>query len=144
MVVGLASRTGADASAIGTTVLQLKDIPVRPAEYDGAVMIFDVEQNVDEKKLLAALEKFGRVAKCAFDRSHTPPVIVHFETHQAALDAVCAPPRGICKAIDMYYNTRSCAPRRARRTTGRPSPPPPPLPPPLPTPALPAELPLPC
>ena len=31
------------ASAIGTTVLQIKEIPDRPAEYDGALALFGVE-----------------------------------------------------------------------------------------------------
>ena len=31
------------ASAIGTTVLQLKEIPPRPAEFDGVVCLFDLQ-----------------------------------------------------------------------------------------------------
>ena len=36
------------ASAIGTTVLQLKEIPSRPKEYDGALCLFDLAAGVDE------------------------------------------------------------------------------------------------
>ena len=37
---------GLYASAIGTTVLQLKELPPRPREYDGKLCLFDVAPSV--------------------------------------------------------------------------------------------------
>ena len=36
------------ASAIGTRVLQLKEIPQRPAKYDGMLCLFELVKGVDE------------------------------------------------------------------------------------------------
>ena len=50
------------ASAVGTTVLQLKEIPPRPKEYDGALCLAGVA-DVDEKVIRANLERFGKIEK---------------------------------------------------------------------------------
>ena len=42
------------ASPVGTTVLQLKEIPPRPTEFDGALALFNLADGVDEAKLRAA------------------------------------------------------------------------------------------
>ena len=44
------------ASAIGTTTLQLKEIPPRPKEFDGAMCLFGVAAGVDDAAVRAALE----------------------------------------------------------------------------------------
>ena len=49
------------ASAVGTTVLQLKAIPPRPARFDGAVCLFNVHAGVDEAAVHTALRGFGEV-----------------------------------------------------------------------------------
>lgn len=35
------------ASAVGTTVLKLEEIPLRPKEYDGVLCLFGVDKSVD-------------------------------------------------------------------------------------------------
>ena len=46
----------ADASAIGTTVLQIPEIPVRPSEFDGALCLFDLAEGVGIAKVRVLLE----------------------------------------------------------------------------------------
>ena len=43
------------ASAIGTTVLQLKAIPPRPPAFDGALCLFGLGEHVDASAVRAAL-----------------------------------------------------------------------------------------
>ena len=50
------------ASAIGTTVLQLKEIPTRPSQFDGALCLFGVRAGIDEAAVRAALRRFGEIA----------------------------------------------------------------------------------
>jgi serine/threonine protein kinase len=49
------------ASVCGTAVVQLKDIPPRPSEYDGRMIVFDEEYSemTIVKDLIADLERFG-------------------------------------------------------------------------------------
>lgn len=50
------------ASAVATTVLQLKEIPPQPPNYEGEVCIFGLRDGVGEDAVRAALETFGDVA----------------------------------------------------------------------------------
>ena len=50
------------ASAVGTSVIQIKTIPPRPKEYDGALCLAGVA-DVDEKVIRANLERFGKIEK---------------------------------------------------------------------------------
>ena len=91
------------ASAVGTTVLQIKEIPPCPTEYDGKVCLFDLADGVNEASIEAALSKFGSVKHCEVGTS----AIVHFATHEAALAAKQAGPiAGVCAGIDTVYNAR--------------------------------------
>ena len=93
------------ASAVGTTVLQLKEIPARPAEFDGAVCLFDLATGKDEAAIRAQLQVFGEIASCDLKVN---PVTVRFATHAAALAAKHAGlPSSLCASIDMQYNERS-------------------------------------
>ena len=69
------------ASAVGTTVMQMKEIPMRPTEHDGALCLFGVLEGVEAAKILAALERFGAIEGIDVSAS---PVIVRFSTHEAA------------------------------------------------------------
>jgi hypothetical protein len=60
------------ASAIGTTVLQLKELPLRPPEYDGKLCLFDVAPGVDGAAIKAALESHGDVISCTLGRFWNP------------------------------------------------------------------------
>jgi hypothetical protein len=90
------------ASILATTVLQIEEIPPRPAEFDGVVCLFKLSANVDENKVRAALIGFGTIKSC--DLSHSPP-IVRFASHLSAVkakDAGAWP--GLCEGLDTLYN----------------------------------------
>jgi hypothetical protein len=106
------------ASAIGTTVLQIKEIPPRPAEYDGALALFGLKV-MDEKSIMQAFEEYGVVVSC--EVGGHPEAIVRFSTHAAALDAKRAADSliHICGGIDTLYNERSYDGRRGDIAEGR-------------------------
>eukprot|EP00966_Prymnesium_polylepis_P075097 1741880-Prymnesium_polylepis.1 len=94
------------ASAVGTTVLQIKEIPMRPTEYDSVLCLFGVLEGVDAAKIRAALERFGAIEGIDVSAS---PVIVRFSTHDAARAArrAAAELVHICAGVDTLYNERS-------------------------------------
>ena len=99
------------ASAVGTTVLQLKEIPPRPKEFDGALCLWDLKPDVDEASIRAALGGFGKISSCELEGN---PVIVRFATHEAALSARMAMPAWtqLCGGVCTLYNERSYDGRR--------------------------------
>ena len=98
------------ASAVGTTVLQIKEIPPRPAEFDGALCLFGLEDGKDEAAIRAAFGRFGTIVGVDF---RSTMAVVRFATHDAALKAKQAgPPKGLCEGLDTEYNTRSYDGRR--------------------------------
>ena len=92
------------ASAVGTTVLQLKEIPPRPAEFDGALCLFGLKQGKDEAAIGAALKRFGEIKRIELDRD---PAVVRFTTHAAALAAKREALPDLCDGMDTLYNERS-------------------------------------
>ena len=96
----------ADASAVGTTVLQVTEIPPRPARFDGALSLFGCPADVGETTIRAALGKFGTIVDCVRDGDGATVV---FETHAAALAAkrVAHELAHLCAGIDTQYNERS-------------------------------------
>jgi hypothetical protein len=93
------------ASAIGTTILQIKEIPERPAEFHGALCLFTLAEGVDESKIMEELERFGSIKDCKL--GGWPSAIVYFSTHEAAVAAKRAAPLSICGGVDTLYNERS-------------------------------------
>ena len=93
------------ASAIGTTVLQIKDIPLRPAEFHGALCLFTLKDGVDESTIRAELERFGPIQDCKL--GGWPSAIIYFSTHESAVAAKLAAPLSICDGVDTLYNERS-------------------------------------
>ena len=90
------------ASILATTVLQIEEIPPRPAEFDGVVCLFKLSSNVDESAVRAALIGFGTIESCDLSRS---PAIVRFTSHDSALAAKDAgAPPGLCEGLDTLYN----------------------------------------
>jgi hypothetical protein len=90
------------ASILATTVLQIEEIPPRPAEFDGVVCLFKLSANVDENKVRAALVGFGTIESC--DLSHSPP-FVRFASHLSAVKAKEAGSwPGLCEGLDTLYN----------------------------------------
>ena len=94
------------ASAIGTTVLQLKNIPPRPPEYDGAICLFDLAPHADEATIKMALAEFGTIKSVTV--GGWPPAVVRFATHDTAIAVKEAAERlkGIAGGIDTLYNER--------------------------------------
>ena len=100
------------ASAIGTVVFQIKEIPARPADFDGALCIFDLVEGTTEEELVAALERFGPIDRCQLD---CDPAAVYFTTHEAAICAAaavgskeaCAAFGLPCAGTCVLYNERS-------------------------------------
>ena len=97
-----------DASAIGTTVLQIKEIPSRPSEFDGALCLFNLAAGVDEREVRKQLQKFGDIMSYEAEAGCTP-AIVRFSSHDAAIAAKRAASMltGLCGGIDTVYNERS-------------------------------------
>ena len=93
------------ASAIGTTILQIKEIPERPAEFHGALCLFTLAEGVGEAQIRTALKSFGAIEDCQL--GGWPSAIVRFSTHEAALAAKRAAPFSICAGVDTLYNERS-------------------------------------
>ena len=99
------------ASAIGTTVLRLKEIPPRPSEHDGALCLFNLVKGVGEAAIRTALERFGTMVSIDTGAS---PVLVRFSTHEAARAARRAEAEltSIAGGVDTVYNERSYDGRR--------------------------------
>jgi hypothetical protein len=91
------------ASILATTVLQIEEIPPRPAEFDGVVCLFKLSAHVDENKVREALIGFGTIESC--DLSRTPHPVVRFASHLSAIKAKEAGAwPGLCEGLDTLYN----------------------------------------
>ena len=95
------------ASALGTTVMQLKEVPTRPASWDGVVALFGLAKGVGEADIKRALAKFGTIK--AYEQRDWPPVVVTFTTRAAARDAVQAAAllTDFVSGIDYSFNERT-------------------------------------
>lgn len=95
------------ASAVGTTVLQIKEIPPRPPEFDGALCLFGLKPGVDEAAVRQALCGFGEIESCDLT-VESGYGVVRFTTHAAALQAKAANGLSeLCAGVDTRYNRRS-------------------------------------
>ena len=91
------------ASAVGTTVLQLAEIPPRPREFDGALCLFGLK--ADGQAIRAAFDAFGEITSLELEKS---PAVVHFAAHAAALAVREAGPwPELCDGVGTLYNERS-------------------------------------
>jgi hypothetical protein len=92
------------ASILATTVLQIEEIPPRPAEFDGVVCLFELKSNADESVVRAALIRFGTIESC--DLSRSPAIVrVRFALHESAVAAKDAgAPPDLCAGLDTLYN----------------------------------------
>jgi hypothetical protein len=111
ILFGLALKAmgGVYASAVGTTVLQIKGIPQRPERFDGKLCLFHLAAEADEATIRKALEGFGEITSCdlaSHDLAHMPTV-VQFASHEAAEAALKgAEWHVLCAGVDMLYNER--------------------------------------
>jgi len=98
------------ASAVGTTVLQIKEIPLLPQEFDGVLCLFGLKAGVDEAAVRQALsggDLSAEFESCdlAFESAYG---VVRFTTHVAALRAKAANTFSeLCGGVDTRYNERS-------------------------------------
>jgi len=95
-------------SAIGTTVLQLKELPPRPREYDGKLCLFNVAPGVDEAAIEAALVPYGDIVSCTLGKT-ARSASVCFATQAAAQAAKRAKAQlvHIAGGVDTLFNERS-------------------------------------
>ena len=103
------------ASAVGTTVLQVKEIPPRPKEFDGALCLLGLEDGKDAAAIRAAFGHSGHSGDESVGvELRSGMAVVRFTTHDAALAAKRAgPPAGLCAGLDAEYNERSYDGRRS-------------------------------
>ena len=73
------------------SVLQIKDIPRRPAEYDGLLCLGGIQEGTAEKTITAALQRFGEIEDCMRPDQSAPLYRVKFKDHSAAEEAAKAP-----------------------------------------------------
>ena len=92
------------ASAVGTTVLQLKEIPPRPQAFDGRLCLFRLKPGVNEEAIRDAFGEVG-LARCSL--GDDPPTLL-FPSHEAALRAKeVGRWSKLCEGVDTLYNERS-------------------------------------
>ena len=77
------------ASVTRTSVVQVKHVPPRPAQYDGRVLAFNLPADTREDHLRIALSEFGTVADCTvIPGEGACSATVRFATHAEAERAV--------------------------------------------------------
>ena len=89
-------------------MLQLKELPPRPREYDGKLRLFNVVLGVDEAAIKAALKDYGDIDSCTLGTT-ARHADVCFATHAAAQAAKRAPAQlgHIAGGVDTLFNERS-------------------------------------
>ena len=93
------------ASAVGKTVLQLKEIPPTPEEYLGALCLFGVANTISEVTVEKALSRFGKVVSCELDGPLPQTAVVRFASHSEALGAKAGGGVvGVYAGADTLYN----------------------------------------
>jgi hypothetical protein len=103
------------ASACGTAVVQLKDIPPRPSEYDGRMIVFNEEYSemTSKKDVVADLERFGghiteiAIRPTVTSATHKQKGEAHvtFATHEQAERCIAALREVDRGAITVYNET---------------------------------------
>ena len=73
------------------SVLQIKDIPRRPAEYDGLLCLGGIQEGTTEKTITAALQRFGEIERCMPPDQSISLYRVKFKDHSAAEEVTNAP-----------------------------------------------------
>ena len=89
-------------------MLQIKDIPPRPPEYDGLLCLGGVPEGTTEAAIKQALRRFGEIEDCKAPERLISLYRVKFTTHAAAEQAVdqVLKVQGLCKFAFMAYNSR--------------------------------------
>ena len=76
------------ASISGTCVLQVKEVPPRPFQYDGKIDVFELAHNVTSASLREEMARHGTVLDCQL--SANGQASVQFATHAEAEQALTA------------------------------------------------------
>jgi hypothetical protein len=97
------------ASAIGTTVLQIKEIPSCPPVFTGALYVGEVFPDIDIPQLEDSMSAFGHLAEsgCSLHKQGEKRyAIVRFRSHATAEKAATedASTLGIGKFFTLHYN----------------------------------------
>ena len=93
------------ASAVGTTVLQFKEIPPRPKEFEGGLALFGLADEANETTIRSELSRFGAITSVTV--GGWPPAVVRFGAHEAVEAALAAlgasPPAALCQDLAHLY-----------------------------------------
>ena len=101
------------ASAVGTTLLKIEEIPPRPAEFDGAVALYGVADDADESRVRIALRTYGAIDSVELSDPPGGTSVVRFSSHTSALAATRGSAvTGLCAGVGLLYNERSYAGRQ--------------------------------
>ncbi len=74
-------------------MLQIKDIPHRPAEYDGLLCLGGIQKGTAEKTITAALQRFGEIEDCMRPDQSISQYRVKFKDHLVAEEATNKAPK---------------------------------------------------
>lgn len=101
------------ASAVGTTVLQLKEIPERPAEFEGLLTCNQLQEPANTTDATLAemitlmLAPYGQVQSCDLSTDEPRNALVRFASHmEAAAAQARASHAHLCAWIALKYNER--------------------------------------
>ena len=88
-------------------MLQIKDIPPRPTEYDGLLCLGGVPAGIDEAEIKEALRPFGKIEYCMANKQSNS-YQVKFTVHAAAEQAVANAQKvdGLYYYAYIAYNSR--------------------------------------
>ena len=95
------------ASPLGTAVLQIKDIPMRPKALDGCIAVCQLDANTPDQAIEDYLSTFGRVCNYAHDECE-PDASARYERHASARAAADSDhrPLGESSFVCLAYNER--------------------------------------
>jgi hypothetical protein len=108
---GLAGMGNFYASTCGTAVVQLKDIPPRPSEYDGRMIVFDqaFSESTSEKDVRALLERFGgKITKFAIKAGEAHVIFATHEQAERCIAALREEGRSACTMYNETAYSRDC------------------------------------
>ena len=89
-------------------MLQIKEIPICPEEFEGALCLFDLAEGIGESEI-RAFEGLGNIVSYEVAAGSTP-FIVRFSTHAAAVAVAASPSSDLksrCSGVCTQYNERS-------------------------------------
>ena len=88
-------------------MLQIKEIPPRPAEYDGLLCLGGVPTGTTAAKITELLQQFGEIEHCTPTEQSITVYRVKFRAHAAAEKAADEAPKmkGLCDYAFLAYKS---------------------------------------